>query len=312
MNPIQVVYIGSTLGPESDAVVRAGVAWARAAGARPVVVHALAMEPLFGSEMGVLVPSAAVESWKNDQTMALLAQARRHGALDLPDSDILLRHGPPHEVLAEAAAEPGALLVVGPNRGGRLHPWLLGSTAERLLQRSRCPVLVVRGDLPVPLLRVLAPVDLSPGSEGAFRQGLAMLEQLRSPDLVAEALFVLTHEQREEGLQLSSAQMDRAAAHELRHFMARAGDRGLGVRRKVMVGEPVEQILARAAEWDAHLIVLGRHELSRFDRLMLGSVSSTVVRRAPVSVLVLPEAAAPAIDVRQLERAVGSDMFYFG
>jgi nucleotide-binding universal stress UspA family protein len=173
-------------------------------------------------------------------------------------------------------------------------------------------VLVVRGELPVPLLRVLAPVDLSADSQGAFCRGLAMLEQLRSPDLVAEALFVLTHEQREEGLQLSPAQMDRAAAHELRHFVARAGDPGLGVRRKVIVGEPADRIMARAAEWDAHLIVLGRHELGRFDRLMLGSVSSTVVRRAPVSVLVVPAAAASAMDVRQLERPVGSDIFYFG
>jgi nucleotide-binding universal stress UspA family protein len=312
MNRIQVVYIGSSLGPESDAVVRAGVAWARAAGARPVVVHALAMEPVFGSEMGVLLPAAALESWKSDQTMALMAQARRHGALELPDADILLRHGTPHEVLSEVAAEPGALLVVGANRGGRLARWALGSTAERLLQRTSCPVLVVRGDLPVPLLRVLAPVDLSPGSEEALHQALAMLEQLHSPDLVAEALFVLSHEQREEGLQLTPAQMDRAAAHELRHFVAGAGEAGLGVRRKVVVGEPAERILARAAEWSAHLIVLGRHELSPFDRLMLGSVSTAVVRRATVSVLVVPAAAATAIAGPRLERAVGADMFYFG
>ena len=73
---------------------------------------------------------------------------------------------------------------------------------------------------------------------------------------------------------------------------------------------PPSQILARAAEWDAHLIVLGRHKLHRFDRLVLGSVSSTVVRRAPISVLVVPTTAVSCEE--PLERTEVAEMSYFG
>lgn len=48
---------------------------------------------------------------------------------------------------------------------------LLGSTADRVLRKASCPVLIVRGELPVPPRRVLAPVDPSTLSGDSFRCG---------------------------------------------------------------------------------------------------------------------------------------------
>jgi nucleotide-binding universal stress UspA family protein len=64
------------------------------------------------------------------------------------------------------------------------------------------------------------------------------------------------------------------------------------VRRQVTatylqpVGEPAAELVEAARELDADLVVLGRRSRS-LRRLVLGSVSATVVRRAPCDVLVV-------------------------
>ena len=74
-----------------------------------------------------------------------------------------VRVGKPDEVIAGVASEYTAgLIVIGPHaerpgRGGHL-----GSTAERVLWRAPCPVLVAKGMGGGPPLRLLAAVD---GSE---------------------------------------------------------------------------------------------------------------------------------------------------
>jgi nucleotide-binding universal stress UspA family protein len=52
------------------------------------------------------------------------------------------------------------------------------------------------------------------------------------------------------------------------------------------VGEPAEELIGAAARLDADVIVVGRRK-SALQRLVLGSVSARVVRRAPCDVLVV-------------------------
>lgn len=51
-------------------------------------------------------------------------------------------------------------------------------------------------------------------------------------------------------------------------------------------GEPAEALVATARELEADLVVVGRRK-SSLQRLVLGSVSAKVVRRAPCDVLVV-------------------------
>ena len=53
------------------------------------------------------------------------------------------------------------------------------------------------------------------------------------------------------------------------------------------VGEPAEQLLETASAIGADLVVVGRREQNALQRLVLGSVSSKVVRRAQCDVLVV-------------------------
>jgi len=55
----------------------------------------------------------------------------------------------------------------------------------------------------------------------------------------------------------------------------------------VLVGEPLDLLLDKAEEEKVNLIVVGSHGKKGVERLLLGSVSEKVARKAPCSVLVV-------------------------
>ena len=55
----------------------------------------------------------------------------------------------------------------------------------------------------------------------------------------------------------------------------------------VVPGDATEQILAHAASWRAHLIVMGTHARKGFSRVFLGSVSEEVIRFADMPVMTI-------------------------
>lgn len=177
-HPLRTVLVGSSLSEESDRIVRSGLALARAAGARIFLVHAAPLEPLlFGLEppgVPVLVPELIAAREEE-----LRRQAGRAGIGEAELAGTAVKSGPPHRVITETAARIGAdLVAVGATDSGPMKAALLGSTADRVVQKAACPVLLVRGELPIPPRRVLAPVDLSILSGDALRCGLDLLRQV--------------------------------------------------------------------------------------------------------------------------------------
>lgn len=61
----------------------------------------------------------------------------------------------------------------------------------------------------------------------------------------------------------------------------------LSVSTEILFGSPDSRIVETAEAISADLIVLGSHGYNRWERLLLGSVSHSVVHHAPCSVLVV-------------------------
>lgn len=55
----------------------------------------------------------------------------------------------------------------------------------------------------------------------------------------------------------------------------------------ILFGSPESRIVETAEEFQADLIIVGSHGYNRWERLLLGSVSDSVVHHAPCSVLVV-------------------------
>ncbi len=75
---------------------------------------------------------------------------------------------------------------------------------------------------------------------------------------------------------------------------------GVRVHAEVMDGEPVKRILQRAEAIPADMIVMGTHGHGGFERLVLGSVTEKVLRKATCPVLTVPNPGSGTLSPREL------------
>jgi len=295
--PISHIVIGSSLTEASDGVLRAGLALARAVGARFTIVHGYDVPTYYYGggvyDLGWVAPEVyeGYRSWSQEQ---LDAQLERLGAVDDSLAGTRAAAASAADLIVETAREREAdLVVVGATERGALGR-LLGSTADRVLRRAPCPVLVVREGLAVPPARVLAPVDLSNHSAEALAWTGALLDQLAGGgDPPLDVLFVLEPLPAAMRAQFAPEQMKRFAESELHRFVARVSSvAARGPRLRVRSGDPRLEITAEVEATSADLVVLCTHGHGGFTRLVVGSVAADVVAHAPCSVLVVPPGAA--------------------
>jgi nucleotide-binding universal stress UspA family protein len=139
--------------------------------------------------------------------------------------------------------------------------------------------------------RVLVPLDGSDIAEAI----LPFVEKLAGP-VDAEAMVVRVVEPLSAGEAFAAAGVAAADTLFLRQLEAkeylarierRLADKGIRVRTELRSGAPAAEIVAAAAAWNADLIAMATHGRSGLGRLLVGSVAETVLRAAPVPVLMI-------------------------
>jgi nucleotide-binding universal stress UspA family protein len=194
------------------------------------------------------------------------------------------------------------LIVLGSTRRGKVGAALLGSTAERVIHSSSCPVAVVPNGYEKPADGVkmigAAYSDTEEGREAL--QAAASLARAAGVKLRAITVLDPHHAGEGEGRmaeqhdELSPA-VDQAARgrlgseQQLRDAVAAAaGD--LDAEVDILVNEPADGLVAASEQVD--LLVMGSRGLGPKRAVVLGSVSRKVVDRAACPVLVLPRGAS--------------------
>jgi nucleotide-binding universal stress UspA family protein len=297
IDKFETILIGTSLTEASDPVVQSGVLLARRAGAKIHLAHAYSV-PLSYSGAPFFPDLPLGEVFKAERAALqrqLDNQIARLGIDRTELAGIHLEVSPAHRYLVEVAGQIGAdLIVVGSTESPRLAK-LFGSTADRVVRKAACPVLVVRDEVCMPLRRILMPVDLSPLSAEAFEAGMRFLTWIAggAPPQV-EALFVMTGLDRQAlSPRATEIEVELLANQELKRFIAtHAGGVTWKVEPLVEEGFVDEEILSRVEATEPDLVILGTHGRSGFERFMLGSVASIVVRQGACNVLVIPPRAA--------------------
>lgn len=203
--------------------------------------------------------------------------------------EVRVEMGSPPAVIADAARRHGAALVLlGLGRHAVADRLFGGETALRVMQLVPLPVLAVHPearDLP---RRVLVAEDFSdfsreagslaadlvgPGGELHLAHVLRMPSDNSSAFLSAEWIDAYTAGIREQ-LEKRRAELEAGA--------------GAGVHVHTRQGDPARELVRLADEIGAELVAAGTHGHGFLGRLLIGSVSTRLVRRAKCSVLVVP------------------------
>jgi universal stress protein A len=141
---------------------------------------------------------------------------------------------------------------------------------------------------------IVAPTDFSPFSEEALDHVRALARQFHS---VVHLVHALERPQdvpwwvAEREYAVSQADLAEKAKDRLTEIVSRSLP-DVTVESHVRVGSPAEEILRAARDNHADLIVIATHGRGGLSRVLFGSVTERVVRRAPCPVLtVRPEKA---------------------
>ncbi len=158
------------------------------------------------------------------------------------------------------------------------------------------------------LTRILVPTDFSDPAGGALGAALALG---RGSCREICALHVVRHDLPlggDMGIVPAPVVLDPATRArlnaELQGFASRARRDGIATRVFVCEGEPADVIVREARVLEADLVAMGRHGRGLIDRVLLGSVTEAVVKRASCPVLVVSETVAPPRAVTRILCAV--------
>lgn len=194
------------------------------------------------------------------------------------------------EIGREAEVLGAALVVLGARGAGFMRRLVLGSTSERLLRRTRRPLLVVRQTPHEPYRRVLIAVDFSPWSARALALARRVAPHARL--MVFNAYQVPFEDKlRFAGVDAATVeryrQQARADATQRVHALAAANGLKPGDWEPCIVeGDATQRIVEHEQEKDCDLVVLGKHGQSAAEDLLLGSVSKHVLAEGSTDVLI--------------------------
>lgn len=286
-----VAALGESNGADA---VRVAAALAERTGDALVVLSVVEPPPVYAldSQRLLLTP------WKVEEQRTQRAQHVEHRLRQLLGTDdiaklprVSVSFGDPRWSIPTAASDANArILVMGIGAHDIRHRLLATELTLATSRSASCPVLAVHErNVGVPNVAVVA-TDFSPESIHAAMEAL--------PFLGERAVVHLVHvwsRLRTPYPVPALAELDESYAHQLpdrfahlRAVLEASNKHNYTFTMTVREGSPAEELLAVARETGADIVVAGTRGIGALERLLVGSVSSALLRGAECSVMLVP------------------------
>ncbi|HEY9228386.1 MAG TPA: universal stress protein, partial [Gemmatimonadaceae bacterium] len=245
--------------------------------------------PIVSPEAGVQYYAEVEVQRAAEQEARVREQMQRTWGDQSPD-DVEVIAGDAGSRIAELAHETNASLIVAGLGRHRVMDRLFGDeTALRLIRLAGVPVLAVAPGLRSAPRRIVVAVDFSETSLRAARMAL---------DLAApEATVYLAHVAPRDATSYDWGGTGTSYREDAGYALQKLRDQlnvpdGMSAQRILLHGDPATEILAFAASVRADLIASGSHGHGFVARLLIGSVTTRILRCSTCSVLSVPHRAA--------------------
>lgn len=297
MTNIGTVLVPTDFSDESHHALWYGSALVRELGANLHVVH---VGEIDFAIPGPALPGANPLSSETEEARAL----KRQLEAVIGESISVAFHGRTgraFDQIVRLAREIHADLVVMSTHGRTgLKRLFLGSNAERVVQHSSSPVLVVRRGggqqiddaQPFRIQTILVPTDFSSSSKEALEYAVKFGRHFGARLVLFHSFTIpegLAADPSASGLIQVTVEEARTAAEEQMRELAESADfADMHFDTHVTIGRAAEAICDYAAKHDTDLIVTSTHGRTGFMHVLIGSVAEHVVRYAHSPVLVVP------------------------
>jgi len=181
---------------------------------------------------------------------------------------------PVDEIIAAAERERADVIVMG-RRGKRgLMKRMIGDVTSRAVGKAKCSVLVVMEGAAMWRKRILLATDGSRFSDAAAVAATKIAELCRLPVTVLSTIRDSFSEER-------AAVADESASRVHEHLKSR----NIEADKVVLRGDPDKLIVETAQAREADLIVMGTHGRTGWERVVVGSVTESVIGSSRIPVL---------------------------
>ncbi len=260
-----------------------------------------------------IVPALRV----GDRVRCHLKDVAKEYSVALRRENIHARRGRPFEEICRLARDRDIDLIVISTRGNTgLKHLALGSTAERVVRYSPCPVLVVHGGYPkqqtgangksprkARFKKILVPIDFSACSMKGLAYAMALAKEFDAALVLLHSVqlqyYVSNDEYSRYDMPLLMRQTEKFARKQMRNLVQKTDWKGIKVKPSLQIGHAGDQICARAEDYGTDLIVTSTHGTTGLAHILLGSTAEYVVRHAPCPVLVVPSHERPALNSKK-------------
>lgn len=207
-------------------------------------------------------------------------------------AEVTVMRGNPDFLISFTAGKRSAdLILIRAHNRIDFRNWMLGSVAKRLVDSAPCSVEIVRstGEAnPFAIKRPMRILLATDGSDVSLVASHAVVETMWPADTEIKVVSVVNpmmYSLEEIGF-FADKRTDRAH-RAIGATMNVLKDTPLKISGEVIGGRTARQIIERAKNWHADLIVLGTHQRRGLKRLLWGSTSAVVANRAHCSVRVI-------------------------
>jgi nucleotide-binding universal stress UspA family protein len=268
--------------------------------------HAEELAAAFNSEVVLLYVSEPDEKQYRHMHQLYLEevakQVREHIKEHRPDvvRAVVLPGEPAEQIIDYAWRHKVGLIIMASHGRSGITPWATGSVANKVLNATRVPVLLIKVVKPPqrvpgkPLLnRILLPLDGSEAGEAAVPYIQELSERLGSEVILFGVVPAGQHARTVGGLDfiLYPEQYLEVVKAEARGYLDRVYHRLSGgkaaVRVELKVGDVAREIIKFAEETNVSLIAISAHGRSGIEKWVFGSIAHKVLQATNTSVLLV-------------------------
>jgi len=226
-------------------------------------------------------------------------RAEKIQSLGIKTRSLCIKGEPAASIIDFAGKNDVSLIVISTHGRTGISHWPLGSIANKVVQKSHVPVLLVRSSHPgkanadKELRKILVALDGSHFSEaiipyveklakgmGSTVILLRVIEPVKLPQLAA-------YRDREKYEKEYMAKMEREAERYLDKKKTALAGKGVKVNSALFKGKSDESIFQYAEDKSANLIALTTHGFSGITKWAYGSVAARVIEGSPKPVLLV-------------------------
>ena len=244
--------------------------------------------PMIGPEIAKDLAMTVEQAMRADGKQ-VLTRTMSHLSYHASPVDKRLEVGVPAEMICSVAEEIHAdLILIGARGVGQIQELVLGSVSHRVLTHAHCPVFIIKQPL-AEIKKILLPLQDLEDVERVkgflanhpfhAQVEIIVFTVVPIPRSIFRAGVSAPESEVQQALESAETFMDKSVA-ELKST-------SYAVTGLVGMGAPAETILEQETEAQPDLIVMGSHHPSAISRVVLGSVSHTVLHRSSCPVLLL-------------------------